>query len=381
MSQSDGEAPVPFVDLGAINAPAREGLEAAFLRVLDNSDFGVGPEAERFEALLAEVAGVSHAIGVNSGTAALQLMLLGAGIGPGDEVIVPANTFFATAEAALCIGASVVLVDPDPKTALVGPDVVAAAVGPRTAAIIGVHLYGQAVDADGYREIANRHGVPFFEDAAQAIGGSWRGAPVGSLGSGAAFSFYPTKNLGALGQGGAVTTDDDDLAREVRLLRSHGEEVRYTHIRIGYNERLHGLQAAFLSAKLPLMDEAQRLRDAAVAQYHELLQDVDGVELLQSLDGSRHVHHLMVVKVDHRDRVLELLHRAGIGAAVHYPIPIHLQPACPDLAPAGSLPGAEELADTVLSLPLYPGMTEGQIERCVKELQSAVDAVAGQAPA
>jgi dTDP-4-amino-4,6-dideoxygalactose transaminase len=365
--------PVPFVDMQAVNLPLEAELTAAFRRVLATGDFGHGPTVEAFEALLAEEVGVRHAVGVNSGTAALHLTLVAAGIGPGCEVIVPANTFFATAEAVLLAGADVVLVDPDLDTALAAATTVEASIGPRTAAIIGVHLYGQPVDACAYRQVAERHGLLFIEDAAQAIGASISGRPAGSLGAAAGFSFYPTKNLGALGQGGAVTTNDGALAREVRLLRSHGEEERYTHLRAGFNERMHGLQAAFLAVKLPYLADQQRERDATVARYDALLADLPGCRRIVVREGIRSAHHLLVVRVAARDEVLALLHSEGVAAAIHYPIPIHLQPACAGLAAPGSLPNAERLAREILSLPLFTGIVDAQIERCVDVLRTALD--------
>lgn len=373
-SQLLSASAVPFVDLRAVNEPFEDDFIDAFRQILAQSDFGHGPAVARFEASLAELVGVDHAVGVSSGTAALQLALIGAGVGPGCEVILPANTFFATAEAVLGAGADVVLVDPDLDTALASPEAVEACVGPRTAAVIGVHLYGQPVDATAYRRIAEKHHLFFLEDAAQAIGATCEGKPAGSLGTAAALSFYPSKNLGALGQAGAVTTNDGALAREVRLLRSHGEEVRYTHLRAGFNDRMDGLQAAFLSVKLPYLDAAQRQRDAAVIQYDALLADVPGCRRIVVRDGVRSAHHLLVVRVAARDDVLAALHAQGVMAAVHYPTPIHLQPACARLAPPGSLPNAERLADEIISLPLFSGISATQIERCVTSLRAALAA-------
>lgn len=364
---------VPFVDMAVVHAPVRDELRAAFERVLDQGCFNGGAEVERFEEALAARLGVGHVVGVGSGTAALQLALAAAGIGPGDEVVLPANSFFATAEAVLAVGATPVFADVDAGTALLDPDAVSAAVTPRTAAVIAVHLYGQAVDADRLREITTRHGLLLLEDAAQAIAGDWRGTPVGALGGAAAFSFYATKNLGALGEGGAVSTDDPELAARVRMLRSHGEAAKHVHALWGWNERLDTLQAAFLTVKLRHLDEAQRLRDAAVARYSELLPAVDEVQLLRRAPEARHVHHLMVVRVPRRDAVLEALRAAGIGAAVHYPTPIHLQPACQALGGRrGQLPNTEALADSVLSLPLFPGLTDDQVGRSVHALSTAL---------
>ena len=229
-------------------------------------------------------------------------MLVAAGIGNGDEVILPPNTFFATAEAIVASGATPVFADVDPETALIDPDAVAAAVGPRTAAVIGVHLYGQPVDADRLQQLATTSGILFLEDAAQAIGSTWGGRETGGLGHAAGFSFYAGKNLGALGEAGAVTTNDDELVDRVRRLRSHGERAKHDHVEFGFNERLDELQAAFLSVKLAHLDEVQHSRDRAASRFHELLGNVAGVRLLKCSPRARHVHHLMVVSV-HRTRL------------------------------------------------------------------------------
>ena len=365
---------VPLVDLEVVHEPLVAELRAAFERVLASSTFVGGHEVERFEQALAERVSVPHAVAVGSGTAALHLALQAARIGRGDEVVLPPNTFFATAEAVVAAGATPVLADVDEATALLDPDAVEAAITGRTAAIAAVHLYGQPVDGDRFRAIAQRHGLFLLEDAAQALGAAWRGRPAGSLGHGAAFSFYPCKNLGALGDGGAVTTADAELARRVRLLRSHGEESRGVHVLSGFCERLDELQAAFLTAKLPYLRAAQAARVAAVASYRSRLESLEEVGALETAVGADHAHHLLVVRVPDRDRVLASLAAAGIGASVHYRRPIHLQPAFPELGSRGQFPRAEELADSILSLPLYPGITEAQIDRCVGALSDALDA-------
>ena len=367
---------VPFVDLGALHVPLEDELRAAFERVLASSAFTSGVEVAAFETAFAAKVATTHAVGVNSGTAALHLLLLAAGIGTGDEVILPPNTFFATAEAVVAAGATPVLADVDPQTALLDPAAVENAITSRTAAIIVVHLYGQPGPVDELAAIAGRHGLLLLEDAAQAIGGSWAGRPVGSLGHAAAFSFYPGKNLGALGEGGAVTTSDPDLARRVRELRSHGEAEKHVHVHMGFNERLDELQAAFLNVKLAKLDEAQRLRDIAAARYHDHLATVSDVVTLETAAAARHVHHLLVVRVPERDGVLQRMRAAGVAAAVHYPVPIHEQPAGRHLGRRGQFPSAEALADSVVSLPLYPGISEGQIRYCVEVTAQALRRVA-----
>jgi dTDP-4-amino-4,6-dideoxygalactose transaminase len=363
---------IPLVDLEAVHRPMTADLRAAFERVLRSSSFVDGAELASFEAALAELVGVPYAIGVGSGTAALHLALVGAGIGPGQEVVVPANTFFATAEAVMASGAAPVLADVDVTTGLLDPEAVEAALTPRTAAVAAVHLYGQPVDADRFGDLTRRHGLFLLEDAAQAIGAAWKRRPAGSLGDAAAFSFYPGKNLGALGDGGAVTTADAELARRVRLLRSHGEERKGVHVMAGFCERLDELQAAFLVAKLAHFPPAQVARRRTVDYYRRCLADLQHVQVLATAPGATHAHHLFVVRVPHRDAVLASLHAAGVGASVHYRTPIHLQPAGRHLGAPGQFPAAEALAGSILSLPLYPGMSQALVDCCVEALASAV---------
>ena len=356
--------------------PIRDELRAAFERVLDSSAFSSGPEVEVFETQLASFVGVQHAVGVGSGTAALLLTLLAAGVGPGDEVVIPANTFFATLEAVRHAGAVPIVVDVLPGTANIDPQAIEAAITPRTAAVIAVHLYGQPVDVDAVRGITSKHGLLLIEDAAQAIGATWCGAEAGSLGDAGAFSFYAGKNLGALGEAGAVTTDDENLARRVRSLRAHGEQERYVHDEIGFNERMDGLQAAFLAVKLGHVPAWQRQRDALVSRYDESLEGVAGLSRIAINPFAVSSHHLYVVRLSaNRDGVLSLLRESGIGAAVHYPVPVHLQPASKDPAGEGSRPVAETLARQILSLPLYPGMADAALDRCVECVRSIMEEI------
>ena len=372
MATDTGEQLIPLVDLELGHQSLMIELRAAFERVVASSSFVDGAEVERLEAMLAAQVSVAHAVAVGSGTAALHLALAAAGIGPGDEVILPPNTFFATAEAVFATGATPVLADVDVRTALLDPDAAEAAVTGRTAAIVAVHLYGQPIDADRFSALAERKGLLLLEDSAQAMGAAWRGRPTGSMGAAAAFSFYPGKNLGALGDGGAVTTSDGDLARRVRLLRSHGEESKGVHVLTGYCERLDELQAAFLTAKLPSFPAAQAARSHAATRYHENLATVEDVQLLETDEGAQHAHHLVVVRVPERDSVLAAMRACGVGASVHYPTPIHLQPACPHLGKTGMFPSAEALSETVLSLPIYPGMADAVVDRCSDALALAV---------
>lgn len=367
------EPEIPLTDLVAAHAPLRSELLAAFERVLDSGRFVSGGEVLAFESALAEYIGVTHAVAVASGTAALTLALMAAGIGPGDEVILPANTFFATAEAVVASGAQPVLADVDPATASVDPTSVAALVTPRTAAVIAVHLYGHPADVGAVRAVAAGRGLFILEDAAQAMGASRDGRRVGALGGAAAFSFFPTKILGALGEGGAVTTNDAQLADALRLLRSHGEPVKNLHQTMGFNERMDEVQAALLMVKLSHLEEDLDQRATVVDRYHDLLREIPGVALFTTPPSARSVHHLMAVKVPDRDRVLAELHAMGVGAGIHYPTPIHLQPAWRHLgAAAGDLPHAEALARSVVSLPLSSRMPHAQVERCVGALAEAV---------
>ena len=365
---------VPFHDLGLLHASIRTELQEAFDRVLTSSAFTGGAEVRRFETLLAECIGVPHAVGVASGTAALHLALVAAGIGPGDEVILPPNTFIATAEAVVMANATPVFVDVDPTTALLDPGAVAAAVTPRTAAVVAVHLYGQPADMHELRLLCERHKLFILEDAAQAITATWDGRPAGSLGDAAAFSFYPSKNLGALGEGGAVVTTDAGLAHRVSLLRSHGELSKNRHVRVGFNERLHGLQAAFLSVKLRHLHEAQAARLEAAGWYETLLAEVEQAVPLATDDRAGHSRHLMVVQVPRRDAVFGAMRALGIGVGVHYPTPIHLQPAFHQYGGRpGAFPSSEQLAESVLSLPLFTGITPEQVQRTTAALQRALE--------
>jgi dTDP-4-amino-4,6-dideoxygalactose transaminase len=365
-------APIPLIDLGTVHEPIVDELRAAFERVLASGIFTSGPEVAAFERDLASYLGVERVLGVGSGTSAIQLMLLAAGIGPGDEVIIPANTFWATAEGVIHAGATPVLADVDPRTALIDPAAVEAAVTSRTRAIMPVHLYGQCAPWTELRAVADRCGLPLFEDSAQAIGATFEGTRAGALGLAASFSFYPGKNLGALGEAGCVSTNDHALADRIARLRNHGSERRYVHSDMGFNERLDEMQAAFLAVKLRRLELDQDMRDEAVDRYRRLLTDVADVVMFDVDPRGRHVHHLMVVQVPDRDRVLDALHAAGVGAAIHYPIPLHLQAGSPDLGRPGQFPVSEALAASILSLPLFPGITVEQVETCVAVLESAL---------
>lgn len=364
---------VPFVDLKA----QAESLGATYASLLESvvgrAAYTMGPELAQFEHEFAEYCSCEFALGVSSGTDALKLALLATGVGPGDEVIVPVNTFIATAEAASHIGARPVFVDCLPDTANIDPGLIAPVLTERTKAIMPVHLYGQPADMDAIDRVARHAGVPVIEDACQAHGAEHGGRRAGSLGLAAAFSFYPGKNLGALGDGGAVVTNDPSIAEKVRLLRNHGQADKYTHRVVGYCDRLHNLQAAFLSAKLAHLDRWNELRRAAAARYDALLAGVPGVDRLSTLEGVVHSHHLYVVKLDERDRVRDELGKDGIETGIHYPVPLHLTPAYASLGYGrGDFPVAESLATRILSLPMHPDLSQAQIDFVIERLAAAV---------
>ncbi len=359
---------VPVVDLKAQYQTIKPEIDAAIASVFENTNFILGPQVERFEKAFAEYVGSAFCVGVNSGTAALQLALMACGIGPGDEVIVPSFTFFATAETASVLGAVPVFVDVDPVSYTITAAEIEKAITPRTRAIIPVHLYGQAVDLDPIRALADKHNLHVIEDAAQAHGAEYKGRRVGGLGAAGCFSFYPSKNLGAYGEAGAVVTNDEDLARQLRLLRQHGQTSKYAHAIVGYNFRLEELQAAVLNVKLAYLDKWNNGRRERAARYNELLSDTELV-LPREMEYSRHVYHVYAVQCDDRDELQNRLAAKGIQSGVHYPIPIHLQPAYASLGyKAGDLPVTERLSERVLSLPLFAELTDAQ-------QQAVVDAI------
>ncbi|CDK01857.1 Pleiotropic regulatory protein [Microbacterium sp. C448] len=347
---------VPLVDLGWQTARIRAEADAAIGRVIDRSSFILGDDADAFERAFASYSGVEHCLGVGNGTDALELALEAAHIGEGDEVILPANTFAATAEAVARVGAVPVLVDCTDDY-LISVEAVADALTPRTRMVAAVHLYGQAAPVEALRTVVG-DGVLILEDAAQSQGARRYGEMAGSLGDVAGTSFYPGKNLGAFGDAGAVLTNDGELADTVRKLRNHGGVARYEHSLLGRNSRLDSIQAVVLTAKLAHLDEWNQLRREAANVYGELLGGDARIRLPGVADGNEHVFHLYVVRVSNRDRMLAGLSDAGIGAGIHYPRPIHLLPAFGFLAQGpGSFLRAEAFADEIVSLPMYPGIT------------------------
>lgn len=374
MSAVDPE-PIPLVDLVIQHREIAHEVAEGFERIMSTGGFIGGHQVAAFEDEFAEFCGTRHCIGVANGTDALELALRAAGIGHGDEVILPANTFVATAEAVARAGATVVLVDSDPIYHLIDVDQVAGRIGPSTKAIMAVDLYGQVAPMENLESMADDAGIVLIEDAAQAQGATLKGRSAGSFGLAAGTSFYPGKNLGAYGDAGAVLTDSDELAAMVRSLRNHGGEAHYEHSQIGFNSRLDALQAVVLRAKLlrlPLWNES---RCAAARRYDGLLADFADVTLPAILSHNQHVWHLYVIRVPRRDQVIESLRGAGIGAGIHYPVPVHLQGGFRHLGyPAGTFPVAEEAAGQILSLPMFPGITLGQQERVVEVLRSALRA-------
>jgi dTDP-4-amino-4,6-dideoxygalactose transaminase len=357
-------AAVPFTRLDNAEPQLLAELLDVVGSVAQDAAFTLGREVEGFEQEFAAWCETEDAIGVSSGTAALELALRGLGIGPGDEVIVPTNSFIATAEAVSACGATPRLVDVDDETALLTAEIAAQAITPRTRCVIPVHLYGRPVDMDPLLELCAEKDIFVIEDACQAHGARYRGRPVGSLGNAGCFSFYPTKNLGAWGDGGAVVTDDAELATRVRLLRSHGEATRHNHELPARTDRLDALQAAILRVKLGRLDEAnQRRRDAGQALADALAGSPVTAPAPVAASGD-HVFHLFVVRSGARDELREHLDANGIASAIHYPTPIHLQPAYADLGfGPGSLPAAERLAAESCSLPIFPTIGEAEIER------------------
>jgi dTDP-3-amino-3,4,6-trideoxy-alpha-D-glucose transaminase len=360
----DSAARVPFTRLDDGDPPLLAELLDVVARVARHAAFTLGEEVEAFEREFASWCETEHAVGVSSGTAALELALRGLGIGPGDEVIVPANSFIATAEAVSAAGATPRLADVDPRTALLTAQTAERALTPRTRCAIPVHLYGRTVEMAPLLSLCGSRGIHVVEDACQAHGARYRGRPVGSLGDAGCFSFYPTKNLGAWGDGGAVVTGDRELAARVRLLRSHGEASRHRHELPSGTDRLDALQAAILRVKLGHLDDANACRRAAGAALREALSGSPVATPPPPAADGDHVFHLFVVRSSQRDMLRDRLDARGVASAIHYPKPIHLQPAYASLGlEPGSLPVAERLAAESCSLPIFPMIEAGQIER------------------
>jgi dTDP-4-amino-4,6-dideoxygalactose transaminase len=370
MATTSTPVKVPFLDLKAQYHSIKPEIDAAVANILETSQFVLGEEVAGFEREFAAYCGAAHGVAVNSGTSALHLAFLAAGIGPGDEVITIPHTFVATVAAIRYTGARAVFVDVDPVTFTMDPGKVEAAVTPRTRAIVPVHLYGHPADMDPILDVARRRKLVVVEDAAQAHGAAYKGQPVGSLGDMACFSFYPGKNLGAYGEGGLVATGNEEYARTIRMLRDWGQDRKYHHVVAGYNYRMEGMQGAILRVKLRHLEKWTEARRAHAARYHALLADT-GLGLPTEAPGSRHVYHVYAVRTREREALMKALGERGVQTGIHYPVPVHLQPAYADGAYSkGSFPHSEKAADEVLSLPMYPEMTEEHLQAVSQALHA-----------
>lgn len=364
---------IPLIDLRAQYARISTEVDAAIRETVQTTMFIGGPQVDAFDTEFARYLGVPHALGVSSGTSALHLALIAAGISEGDEVILPAHTFIATSEVVRRVGAGIRFCEIDEATFTLDPAAFEAAITPRTRAVIPVHLYGHPADFDPIAQIAARHGLRVIEDAAQAHGARYRGNRCGSLASLSAFSFYPGKNLGAYGDAGGVTATDAAEIDRMRSLSNHGRLDKHRHCEEGFNYRLDALQAAVLRVKLRHLDEWNAQRRQAAQWYAERLAAVTRVALPTTAPWAEHVFHLFVVRVPDRDRVFGQLHERGIGAGIHYPVPLHLQPAYAHLGHRpGDFPVTERVASEIISLPIYPEITEDQVDRVCSALRESV---------
>ena len=366
---------ISLVDLKAQYLSIKPEIDAAIQRVIDNTAFIMGKEVSQFEEAFADYCGAKYAVGVSSGTGALFLALLAHGVGAGDEVITTPFTFFATGEAISQVGARPVFVDIDPTTYNIDPSLIEDAITPHTRAIMPVHLYGQPAEMDSINDIAQKYGLAVIEDAAQAHGSRYKGQRAGVLGDSACFSFYPSKNLGCYGDGGAVVTNDPQIAEKVARLRNHGRVTKYEHNELGYGHRLDGMQAAILGAKLPHLDDWNAGRRERAARYAELLRDLP-VATPTHPSTVEPVYHCYTIRLeaDHdRDAVVKFLQDKGVGVGVHYPIPLHLQPAYRFLElAAGAFPISERMSQSVLSLPIYAELSDEQQDYVVDVLKEAL---------
>ncbi len=376
MSQSK----IPFLDLKAHHDPIRQEVMAAMNEVIDANAFAGGPFVVRFEEAYAKFCDAKFCIGVGNGTDSLWFSLLALGVGPGDEVITVPMTFMATAEAITYTGAKPVFVDIDPLTYTIDATKIEAAITPRTKAIMPVHLFGQCADMDPIMAIAKKHNLAVVEDAAQAQGSIYRGRKAGTIGHAASFSFYPGKNLGAWGEAGAVTTNDAALREKVTMFREHGQKKKYYHDVVGWNGRMDGLQAAVLSVKLKYLEAANNQRRRAAALYNQLLAGTPGVTLPVEAAYGQSIYHIYAVRVANRDRLIQMLGERGIATGIHYPVPVHLQAAYANLGHRrGDFPVSEACADSFLSLPMFPELTNQQIEIVAREFKDCLRLLAGGA--
>ena len=368
---------VPFVDIKARHAALKSDMMRVIGQVIDSGCLAGGPFVERFEQEFAGFCGTRHAVALASGTDALWLALVALGIGPGDEVVTVPMTFAATVEAICLAGAKPVFADIDPDTYTMDPESLLRVLTPRTRAVVPVHLFGHMAEMETILAIAESRGIKVIEDAAQAHGAEYRGCRAGSLGDAGCFSFYPTKNLGALGEAGAVVTNDEQTASKLRLLRDHGQSGKNRHQLIGWNSRMDGIQAAVLSLKLRGLEQENEARRAHAATYGQALADLPGIKIPRTACGCRHVHHIYAVRARDRRSLVWALDEAEIGYSVHYPVPVHLQPAYRVLGyQAGDFPVAEQCAAEFVSLPMFAGLTAAQIAAVVDATAEAAAALA-----
>lgn len=362
---------VPFASFRPMHEELKEQLATAYTTVMERSYFIQGSECEAFEKEFAAYCESKYCVGVATGLDALYLILKAYGIGKGDEVIVPSNTFIATALAVSYVGATPIFVEPEIETYNINPSRIEEAVTDKTKAIMAVHLQGRAADMDSIKSIAQKYNLKVIEDAAQAHGTKYKGKKVGSLGDAAAFSFYPGKNLGAMGDGGAVVTSDKDLAEKVRALGNYGSDYKYHHIYQGTNSRLDEMQAAFLRVKLTMLDKWNEDRKRIAKKYFDGIKNNQIILPLQPSDEFEHVYHVFAIRCDKRDELEKYLSEQGIGTVKHYPVPMHLQPCYAELEiKQGELPIAEEISETILSIPMYYGMTEEEVEYVIDVMNS-----------
>ncbi len=364
---------VPFLNLRAAHDPIKAEILSAIQEVIESSAFAGGSFVARFDQEFAAFCQTKHSIGLGSGTEALWLPLLALGVGHGDEVITVPSTFMATAEAITYCGAKPVFIDVEEQTYTMDPALLERAITPKTKAIIPVHLFGQVADMDPIMEIARRHGIPVIEDACQAHGAEYKGRRAGSIGIAGAFSFYPGKNLGAMGEAGAVTTNDSALKAKIETLRDHGQHKKYHHSMVGWNARMDGMQAAVLSIKLKRLEAGNAARRANAEHYRSLLSAENKLVLPRESSDRKHVYHLYSTRTKNRDAVIEALAKRSIACGIHYPIPVHLQEAYKELGLGkGSFPVAEKCAEEFISLPMFPELNKDQIELVARELKVAI---------
>jgi dTDP-4-amino-4,6-dideoxygalactose transaminase len=359
---------VPFLDLKIQYKSIKNEIDPAIQNILDNTAFVLGKAVSDFETEFAKMHSLKHCVGVSSGTDGNHLALWALGIKSGDEVIIPANTFIATAWGATLCGAKPVFVDCESDSYNIDPQKIEAAITTNTKAVVAVHLYGQPADLDPIREITKKYNIYLVEDCAQAHAAQYKGAKIGGLSETASFSFYPGKNLGAYGEGGAVTTNSDEVARKVKMLRDHGAVQKYNHETLGHNYRMEGIQGAVLGVKLKHLENWTNGRRRVAAKYNEYLSDLSSITLPKEMPYAKHVYHLFVIQVNNggkikRDELSKFLNDKGIATGLHYPIPLHLQPCFSELGyKKGKFPETEKLAENGLSLPMYPELSDAQIE-------------------